>query len=59
MPAQARDALKSSLDDQKLAWAMLRDPNVPAEAKAAAGEGCQQGVDALIESATAMGCDIE
>jgi hypothetical protein len=58
VPRQAKDAMKQSMDQQKQAWVMLSDPNVPQEAKAAASDGCAQGTDALIDSARAMGCAI-
>ena len=42
----------------KQGWAMLKDPNVPAEAKKAAADACKQAVDALKQSASAMGCSL-
>ena len=58
VPAQAKDAMRQSMDQQEQAWSMLKDPNVPIEAKHAAADGCRQGTDALQQSATAMGCPI-
>ncbi|MCE9572667.1 MAG: DUF5339 domain-containing protein [Deltaproteobacteria bacterium] len=58
VPQQAKDAMKQAMDQQKQAWAMLRDPNVPEEAKRAAADGCKQGGDALRQSAAAMGCSL-
>ncbi|HTJ42159.1 MAG TPA: hypothetical protein VL463_08685 [Kofleriaceae bacterium] len=56
IPQQAKDASKSGIEQMKQGWAMLKDPNVPAEAKKAAGDACKQAVDALKQSASAMGC---
>ena len=58
IPQQAKDASKQGIEQMKQGWAMLKDPNVPAEAKKAAGDACKQAVDALKQSATAMGCTL-
>ena len=39
-------------------WQMLKDPNVPKEAKQAAADGCKEATKALKESAKAMGCKL-
>jgi hypothetical protein len=56
IPQATRDAITASIAQVQQGWASLRDPNTPAEAKRAAGDACKQGVDALKQSATAMGC---
>lgn len=58
VPQQAREAMEHAMDQQKQAWSMLKDPNVPAEALKAAADGCRQGGDALRQSAHAMGCPL-
>jgi hypothetical protein len=58
IPQQAKDASKQGIEQMKQGWAMLKDPNVPPEAKKAAGDACKQAVDALKQSASAMGCSL-
>ncbi len=58
IPQAAIDANKEGIAQMKQGWAMLRDPNVPVEAKKAAGDACRQAVDALKQSAAAMGCSL-
>lgn len=58
LPQQAKAELQRAMDQQREAWEMLADPNVPAEATAAASDGCQQGIDALVDSAQVLGCPI-
>jgi hypothetical protein len=56
IPQQAKDAVRQSTQQMKQGWAMLRDPNVPVEAKRAAADACRQAIDAVKQSASAMGC---
>jgi hypothetical protein len=58
VPQQAKDASRSGIRQMKEGWAMLRDPDVPAEAKKAAADACKQATDALKQSARAMGCPL-
>ncbi len=58
VPEAAKNAMRQSMEQQRLAWAMLKDPDVPIEAKQAAADGCRQGRAALMQSASVMGCDL-
>jgi hypothetical protein len=58
VPAQAKDASKTGIDQMKASWASLKDPSVPAEAKKSAADACKQADDALKQSATALGCTL-
>jgi hypothetical protein len=58
IPQQAKDASRQGIAEMKRGWAMLRDPNVPAEARKAASDACREAVDALRQSAAAMGCPL-
>jgi hypothetical protein len=58
VPQQAKDASKQGIDAMKQSWAQFKDPNVPAEAKKAAGDACTQGEDAIKQSAQALGCTL-
>jgi len=58
IPAQAKDASKRSIEQQRRAWSKLQDPDVPVEARRAAASGCTQGIDALRQSADARGCSL-
>jgi len=58
VPQQARDASEDSIAQMRQAWAMLRDPKVPPEAKKAAADACKEAHEALKQSASAMGCPL-
>lgn len=56
VPPQAGDASRQAIAVMKDAWAQLRDPKVPAEARQAAADACLAGADALRDSAVQLGC---
>jgi hypothetical protein len=58
IPQQAKDASCQGIEQMKQGWATLKDPSVPAEAKKAAADACQQATEALVQSAQAMGCPL-
>ena len=56
LPAEGADGIWQGLRSMDQSWVMLRDPNVPPEAKKAAEDGCKAGVDATKQAWTALGC---
>lgn len=56
LPKEAKDAQIQALEAAKTGWASLKDPNVPAEAKKAAADGCKQANEAMKQAWTAAGC---
>jgi hypothetical protein len=56
IPESAKDGVRQGLDAMKQGWQMLRDPNVPPEARKAAGDACKEATDAVKQAASAMGC---
>jgi hypothetical protein len=56
LPEQARAASRDSLAAMIEGWKQYRDPNLPEEARRAAGDACRQGTEALRQSAAALGC---
>jgi hypothetical protein len=59
IPDQAKQASRQGIQQMEQAWAMLRDPSIAADAKQAAADACAQAVQALQQSASAMGCSLE
>ncbi len=55
MPAAAKDAQKQGFDAMKQGWATLKD--APQASKDAAATGCKTSMDAVAQSAKAMGCN--
>jgi hypothetical protein len=56
VPQQAKDAVYEGVDAMKSGWGSLKDRHVPKEAKKAAADACTQALDALRQSAKALGC---
>ncbi len=56
VPAATKDAMKQGFEAQSAAWANIGA--MPADAKAQMATGCKQGVDALKQGASALGCSI-
>lgn len=56
VPAETKDAMKKSFEASSAAWANIGA--MPADAKAQMASGCKQGVDALKQGASALGCSI-
>ena len=56
VPAETKDAMKKGFEASSAAWANIG--SMPADAKAQMATGCKQGVDALKQGASALGCSI-
>jgi hypothetical protein len=56
VPQQARDGAKQGIEYMLQGWGDLTQ--MPEEAKQATNDACKQGVDALKQGATAMGCPL-
>ncbi len=54
IPQAARDGMKQGMDAMQQAWA--DNQNLPDEARSAMADGCRAAVDAIKQSAAAMGC---
>lgn len=54
IPQAARDGMKQGMDAMQAAWA--DNQNLPDEARQAMADGCRAAVDAIRQSAAAMGC---
>ncbi len=56
LPAVARTAQEQALAATRSGWELLRDPDVPAEAKKAAADACRDSERALTQASAAAGC---
>jgi hypothetical protein len=57
MPKESRESILQSVEQARGAWAQMS--GMDDATKAEVGKGCQQGVDAMVESAQSIGCPMD
>jgi hypothetical protein len=58
VPTQAKAASTEGVEAMRASWAVLRDPNLPADARRQVADSCAAGRDALRQSLQALGCEL-
>jgi hypothetical protein len=58
LPIETKQAMQQTTAQMIESFKMMRDPGLPAEARQVAADACKQGLEAVRQSAAAMGCQI-